>query len=166
MKEYKQASEKEMQAGGESGFTLIEVAIASVISMIGLMALASLFTYAIYQNKQVKQYTATTAMAQQKLEELNAIEKTDSRLNVGGSLTEAGKQTGYWDEVFVNEKTGVVSTTIPSGETANYRRYWQVEEDPELDYTVLVIVRVVATQASRGRSPEETTLVSIRSFNK
>jgi Tfp pilus assembly protein PilV len=164
MKEYKQANQT--QANGESGFTLIEVAIASVISMVGLMALASLFTYAIYQNKLIKQYTATTAMAQQKLEELNAIEKTDSRLDIGGSLNETGKQTGYWDEVYVDEKTGTVSTTIPTGQTANYRRYWQVEADPQLEYTVLVIVRVVATQASRGKKPEETTLVSIRSFNK
>lgn len=166
MKEYKQVKQTPKQAKGEGGFTLIEVAIASVISMVGLMALASLFTYAIYQNKQAKQYTATTAMAQQKLEELNAIEKTDSRLNIGGSLNETGKQTGYWDEVYVDEKSGAVATTIPAGQTANYRRYWQVEADPQLEYTVLVIVRVVATQASRGRTPEETTLVSIRSFNK
>ena len=166
MKRYKQANEKQIQSNGESGFTLIEVTIASLISMVGLIALASLFTYSIYQNRHVKQSTATTAMAQQKLEELNAIEKTDSRLDIGGNLTETGKQTGYWDDVYVDEKTGVVSTTIPAGETASYRRYWQVEEDSQLDYTVLVIVRVVATRASRGRTPEETTLVSIRSFNK
>jgi Tfp pilus assembly protein PilV len=166
MKRYEQLCENQMQPKKELGFTLIEVTIATLITMVGLIALASLFTYAMYHNKQIKQHTATTALAQQKLEELTAIEKDDLRLDIGGSLTEAGKQAGYWDEVNVNDKTGDVSTTIPAGTVANYKRYWQIQADPELDYTVIITVRVVAVQASIGRTPEQTTLVSIRAFNK
>lgn len=163
MNGHKQSGEEQILKHGESGFTIIEVTIASVITMIGLISLASLFTLAISQNKLVKQHTATTSMAQQKLEELNARDKTDTRMSVGGSLNEAGKVTGYWDEIYVDDK-GTVSTTIPSGQSASYKRYWQIEADPQLAFTVIISVRVVATQASRGRTPEETTLVSIRSY--
>jgi Tfp pilus assembly protein PilV len=121
MKRYEQLYENRRQPNQEEGFTLIEVSIATLITMVGLMSLASLFTYAMYQNKHVKQHTAATALAQQKLEELTAIEKDDARLDIGGSLGEADKQAGYWDELNVNDKTGVVSPT-PDGTLGNYKR--------------------------------------------
>lgn len=147
----------------EKGFTLIEVAVASVITTVGLMFLATLFTLAISQNRFIKQFTSTTMLAQQKLEELNAIERNDPRLAVGGDLTESAKKAGYNDLTFVDDK-GTVSTTIPAGESPNYRRYWKVEPDPTLTQAVIISVRVVAVHASRGRTPEETTLTTVRSW--
>lgn len=148
---------------GESGFSLVEVALASVITLVGLMSLASLFTLAISQNRMITQFTATTAIGQQKLEELNAIEQGDARLVVGGSLGEALKQNGYFDDVHV-DPSGVITTAIPAGQVANYRRYWMVEDDTVLPNTLLISVRVVSLQPGQRSAAEETTLITVRSW--
>ncbi|HWX40123.1 MAG TPA: prepilin-type N-terminal cleavage/methylation domain-containing protein, partial [Blastocatellia bacterium] len=70
----------------QGGFTLIEVAVASVISMTGLVFLATLFTLAIAQNKHVKQSTSSVTFAQEKMEKLSAIPNDDNRLTIGGDL--------------------------------------------------------------------------------
>jgi Tfp pilus assembly protein PilV len=152
---------------GESGFTVLEVAIASVISMVGLVFLCSLFTVGILQNKMVKQYTTATSLAQMKLEELNAIERSDTRFAVGGGLNVTGdpSATAYADTIYVNPYSGQVTTSIPSGATPIYDRYWKIETDPgALVTTYLISVRVVARQASIGRTPEESVLASARSW--
>jgi Tfp pilus assembly protein PilV len=148
----------------DGGFTVLEVAFASVITMVGLAFVATLFTAAITQNRMVKQHTTTTALAQQKLEEVNAIEPSDARLGVGGGLTTATKQAGYYDTVYVNPDTGIITTNLPQGATPIYDRFWSVEADVQLDRTLLVSVRVVARQPSSGRTAEETTLTTVRSW--
>ncbi|HKP88053.1 MAG TPA: prepilin-type N-terminal cleavage/methylation domain-containing protein [Blastocatellia bacterium] len=153
-----------VEESNESGFTLIEVAVASIIMMVGLVFLASLFTLAMSQNHLVKQETTTTALAQWKLEEVNAIEPTDDRLDPGGGLTEGTKQTNYCDTVYVNPETGQVTTTIPQGATPIYDRYWLVENDSTLANTRLITVRVKSRQPSMGRTSEETTLTTVRSW--
>lgn len=161
----------------EQGFSLIEVAIASVISMVGLVFLASLFTLAIGQNRIVKQYTTTTALAQQKLEELMAIERNDARLLIPGgqtsvgSLAEETKVDNYYDSLCV-DSVGTPSTDCSGGQVASYRRYWKIANDPGgLDRAVVIAVRVVSLQAGRGgrvvgnsKPNEETTLTTVRSF--
>lgn len=151
------------QAKKEDGFTLIEVCMASLLVMVGLVFLAQLFVVAIKQNRSVKQQTAATAIAQQKMEELNALEKTDARLLTGGGLDIASKQNGYYDQVYVND-AGTVSTTIPAGQVANYKRYWKIEADPSLNRTFIISVRVVSVFISKGGRQEETTLASVRSW--
>jgi type II secretory pathway pseudopilin PulG len=157
---------KAMKVGekNESGFTLIEVAVASVITMVGLVFLASLFPLAMAQNHLVKQETTATALAQQKLEEINAVDPGDFRLDVGGGLTEATKANNYFDTLYVNPDTGVVTTVIPQGSTPIYDRYWMVENDSSLNNTVLITVRVKARQQSMGKTDEETTLTTVRSW--
>lgn len=152
--------EKEIDMGNEKGFTLLEVAFASIITIVGLVFLASLFTLAIAQNKLVKQFTSTTLLAQQKLEELNAIEKNDplNRLALGGGLDEAARQNNYYDYLDEN------GATVTNEQAAIYRRYWKVEPDPQLGQALIISVRVEAVQASRGRTAEETTLTTVRSF--
>lgn len=149
---------------GEAGFTLIEVAIASIITMVSLAFLASLFTLALSQNRQVRNYSTSLALAQQKLEELNSIERDDSRLTYGGELTEETKVTNYYDVVHVNPATGTITTIIPEGVTPIYFRYWKIEADPELPSTRIMSVRVVALQPGYGRTKEETTLMTARSW--
>lgn len=154
----------------EQGFSLIEVAIASVITMVGLVFLAGMFTLAMSQNRMIKQHTTTTALAQQKLEELMAIEKNDARLlipggqTVVGNLTETGKVTNYYDSLCVN--TAGSPTTDCAGAAPSYRRYWKIENDPGgFDRAIVIAVRVVALQAARaGGMKEETTLTTVRTF--
>ena len=152
----------------QGGFTLIEVAVASVITMIGLVFLASLFTLAITQNRVVKQFTSTTALAQEKIEELNAIDFGDKKLNVGGDLDDqvSVNDIDYFDEIFIDDQTGEVKTgaQIPEGQVPHYRRFWRIENDPELLDTVIISVRVAALQAGRNTGmAEETTLATVRS---
>lgn len=150
----------------EAGFTLLEVAVASVISMVSLVFLASLFTLGMAQNRMVRQYTTATKLAQQKLEELNAVERTDGRLAIGGGLDITGdpKQTNYNDTVFVDPDTGTVTTIIPQGATPIYDRFWKIEADPQLTTSFIVSSRVVARQPTVGRKSEEVTLATARSW--
>lgn len=152
------------KAKGEEGFTLIEVAIASIITMISLVFLASLFTLALAQNRQIRNYSTTLALAQQKLEELNSIERDDTRLNFGGGLTESTKVQNYYDVVHVDPTTGTITNQIPQGVTPIYFVYWRIEADPQLENTRLMSVRVVALQSGYGETKEETTLTTARSW--
>lgn len=156
------------EAKSEGGFTLIEVSVASVITMVGLLFLASLFTLAIGQNRLVKQFTSTTALAQEKIEELTTVDFEDQRLTVGGSLTAAVAAGGisYSDDIYVNEETGEIAIDAPlfEGQQPLYRRFWQIENDPTLTDTLIVSVRVTSLQAGIGvGANEETSLATIRS---
>jgi len=149
---------------------MIEVAVASVITMVSLIFLATLFTLAMSQNRLTKQHTSTTELAQKKLEELMAIEGNDARLAVGGGLGSSTQQTGYFDQVYVDDSSGLITTTIPTGKVANYGRYWQIEADPGgLARTVMISVKVVALQTAMHwqnseQNNEQTTLTTVRSF--
>jgi hypothetical protein len=154
--------------GGQSGFTVLEVVIATVVAMIGLLSLAGLFTLSISQNRVVKQFASTTALAQEKIEQLTAIEKADNRLAVGGDLNIA-KTVGaivYSDDIYVDD-AGLVylNGNIPVGVKALYRRFWTVASSAALANTVIIGVRVVALQSGRntGRA-EETVLTTVRSW--
>lgn len=152
----------------ESGFTILEVSVASVVSMVGLLCLAGLFSLSISQGRVVKQFSASTALAQEKLEQLTTFERSDSRLSVGGDLN-AAQTVGaivYSDDIFVEDTGSVyINSSIPSGSKAQYRRFWTVQNSPTLTNTMIVAVRVVALQAGRNTGKaEETTLMSVRSW--
>ena len=159
----------------EGGFTLIEVAIASVISMISLMFLATLFTLALFQNKHSKQSASALAVAQAKMENLETVQPSDAKLTIGGgpagqgvtlAQAEAGKQAGYWDQVWVNETTGaIVTATSNGGAMPNYNRYWNIQKDPDPNFVnaVIITVYVTATSAQGGLAPDQATLVTERS---
>ncbi len=157
------------ETGREQGFTIIEVAVASVITMLGLIYLASLFTLAISQNRLIKHYTSATALAQEKIEELNAIQPNDPRLGKGGSLDVETKVGGidYFEPVLVDDfGTVTVGDEIAEGQVPNYRRFWLVEEETNAAFpdTKIISVRVVSLQAgSNSGHPEESILVTVRS---
>ena len=163
MKKKTYKDDEERMAKNDAGFSLIEVAVASLVMLIGLISLGSLFTLAMSQNRMITHHTATTAIAQQKLEELNAIEQGDNRLKIGGGLSEAARKDTYYDDVYVDPR-GVITTTIPAGQSASYRRYWMVEADPQLANTVIISVRSVSLSPASGNTPEETTLTTTRSW--
>ena len=151
---------------GEAGFTIVEVAVAAIVSTVSLVFLASLFTLGIAQNRLVKQFTTATKLGQQKLELLNAIERLDGRMAVGGGLDTTGdpKQANYNDTVFVDPDTGTITTVIPEGVTPIYDRFWKIEADLTLATSYIISVRVVARQASIGTKAEEVTLTTARSW--
>jgi Tfp pilus assembly protein PilV len=162
MKTHEMIEKNRVTHDAESGFTVLEVAVASVITVVSLVFLASLFSLAVTQNRMVKQFTASTALAQEKMEELNAIDRNDDRLRVGGGLDAATQEDDYWENIFVDDAGAV--TVVQPGQVANYVRHWQVTADPLLANTRVISVRVVAMYATRGRRAEGTTLVSVRSW--
>ena len=119
--------------------------------------------YFLYPRRQI-----ATAFDRASLERSGTryvIETSDARLFVGGGLTEATKQNGYYDTVFVDPDTGQVTTIIPAGVTPIYNRYWKVEADASLAANAVIIsVRVESLQPSVGRKAEETTLATERSW--
>ncbi len=149
----------------ESGFTMIEVAVASVIMTVGLVFLATLFTLAMAQNRLVKQETTATALALQKLEDLNSQGPEDDQLIIGGGLDEATKKPSYWDTLYVNPTTGEITTTLPTGGTPIYDRYWKIEHDPAaLTQSIFITVRVKARQPSVSKTAEEAKITTVRSW--
>ena len=79
-----------MRRNPESGFTLLEAMVAALILLIAIIFVAQLFVTAMQQNRTSRQYTHATAIAQSKLEELNAI--PIEKLAYGGEL--GGKDDG------------------------------------------------------------------------
>ncbi|MGE5198509.1 MAG: type IV pilus modification PilV family protein [Rhodospirillaceae bacterium] len=60
-------------AGGEGGFSLVEVLVAAVILMTGLIAVAQMFVASTNQNMASRRVTTTAVLAQQKIEQLRAL---------------------------------------------------------------------------------------------
>jgi type II secretory pathway pseudopilin PulG len=64
---------KTMQKNNESGFTLIEILIASVIIFMGIIAMGTFLANYIQKNGQNKHRTMATVIAEQKIEQLKNI---------------------------------------------------------------------------------------------
>ena len=156
-----------MRRNPESGFTLLEAMVAALILLIAIVFVAQLFVTAMQQNRTSRQYTHATAIAQSKLEELNAIpiEKLTYGGELGGPDDGGGKGApGYFEFVAVdsveNGKIGVVDDR----EKANYARFWRIDPDPEGWLGVYrITVRVVALRNGEGGIREEVTLATVRS---
>ena len=61
------------RAGGDGGFSLIEVLVASVILMVGIIAVAQMFVSSTTQNISARRVTMTAVLAQQKIEQLRGL---------------------------------------------------------------------------------------------
>lgn len=143
--------------------------MAALILLIAIVFVAQLFLTAMQQNQTSRQYTHATAIAQSKLEELNAL--PIEKLSYGGALGDGGDGgedgpgvQGYFEFIAIdsveNGKIGVVEDR----EKANYMRFWQIEPDPEGWLGVYRIsVRVVALRNGEGGKREEVTLATVRS---
>jgi len=152
----------------EAGFTLIEAVVAALILLISVVFIAQMYVTAVQQNQTSCRSSHATAIAQSKLEELNAV--AINQLQYGGDLgtADGGNKKGvdgYFDYVaidnFDSDRIGVVER-----EKANYVRYWKIEPDPSPQGWAgiyRITVRVVSLRPGQGNIPEEATLSTIRS---
>lgn len=69
----------------ESGFTLVELMIASLILMTGMLSVTSLVLFALSANHNNRIESAALHLSQQKLEELKSLPMDDLRLAGPGS---------------------------------------------------------------------------------
>ena len=81
------ARAKRKRGESESGFTIIETAIALIIMMIVMLGSASLFAFSVYNNTSGSDRAQTLAVAQQAMETLRSAQfsdaATDPALNAG-----------------------------------------------------------------------------------
>jgi Tfp pilus assembly protein PilV len=92
-------------ANGQSGFTLVETAIAMVVMMVGALACSSLFVFSLQNNVGGGERALAMAVAQQQLEEIRSVTFEDSSLNVGTNSTtlRSGERNYTVDKVVADE---------------------------------------------------------------
>jgi hypothetical protein len=119
------------------------------------------------QNKTSRQSTHATAIAQSKLEELNAT--PIEQLRYGGDLGpkrvdgDAGGAPGYSDYVAVDNADTDRIGVVADRDKANYVRYWKIDPDPGGWQGVYrITVRVIALAPGLGNDGEEVTLSTVR----
>lgn len=84
------------KANKEGGFTLVEVIVAVSILAIGLLAVASMQTSAITGNYRAYRLTEGTTWAQDKLEELMAMDYADVSSAGSPEQKAGGDYTVHW----------------------------------------------------------------------
>ena len=80
----------------ESGFTVIETAIAMVVMMVGALAISALFLFSLQNNVGGGDRAQAMAVAQQQMEQMRSVKFDDSTLAVGTTtlptVVSAGRQ--------------------------------------------------------------------------
>ena len=177
----------------EAGFSIVEVMVATGLLASALVALAQLFAIATTTNAAARSSTLTMMLAEQKIEQLRALQYTFDRagLPVQDTLTDlavyppaaaGGKglsphtentlqanTDGYVDYLDPWGRTLGGGTVVPDG-TAFIRR-WSVEPLPTNPNNVVILQVLVTRQRNRGtgdsgsvsRGPEEARLMTIKS---
>jgi len=89
----------------ESGLTLVEVLVATVVLGLSLLALAPMFTSAVRTNASAYQLTNSVTLAREKLEELSGYPRSDPRLTVPVGANAAGPPGTSISGAIVNTTT-------------------------------------------------------------
>ena len=177
----------------ESGFSLVEVIVATGILATALVSLAQLFAISTSANMAARNAGTTMIYAEQKLEQLRALSFT---LDVAGlPINDAATDTsvyppaaaggtglspsptntiqtntdGYVDYLDRNGKQLGGGATVPNN-TAYIRR-WSVEPLPTNPNNIIILQVLVTRSRDRGtadlgsvaRAPDEARLMTVRS---
>jgi type II secretory pathway pseudopilin PulG len=176
----------------EAGFSIVEVLVATGLLATALVALAQLFAIATSTNAAARSSTITMMLAEQKIEQLRALQYTFDRAGLpvqdidtdlavyppvagGKGLSPHTDNTlqantdGYVDYLDNWGRTLGGGTVIP-GNTAFIRR-WSVEPLPTNPNNVIILQVLVTRQRDRGtgnagsvsRGAQEARLMTIKS---
>ena len=177
----------------QAGFSLAEVLVATGLLATALIALAQLFAIATTTNAAARNSTITMMLAEQKIEQLRALQYTFDRaglpvqdtatdLAVYPPLATGGKglsphtdntlqvnTDGYVDYLDSWGRTLGGGTVIP--DNTAYIRRWSVEPLPTNPNNVVILQVMVTRQRDRGtgnagsvsRGPQEARLMTIKS---
>ena len=164
------------EGAGETGFSLIEVLLATTLLTVGIISLAQLFAVSTRANTNARLTTFTTVLAQQKMEQLRSLTwgfdsqglpLTDTSTNItaaveaptgGKGLTPSpvgalGENTdGYCDFLDGNGQSLGGGTTPPAN--AIYVRRWSVEPLPTNPNNTLVLQVLVARNRNRNAADQ------------
>jgi prepilin-type N-terminal cleavage/methylation domain-containing protein len=176
----------------ESGFSLIEVVVATALLSVGMVSLAQLFAVATTSNTNARATTFATVLAEQKMEQLRGLTwgfdpiglpLTDTATNTaaaspaptgGTGLTPSPAAAlttnapGYVD--YLDQFGNVIGGggTIPNGTI--YIRRWSIEPLPTNPNNTLILQVLVTRRRDRGdaddgsveRLTEEARLISVK----
>jgi len=140
---------KTQSKSAQSGFTLVETALASVIMLVGLLTVAQLFVLAALYNQSSKQTTLAASLAHRKIEQLLAVPLNSALIAYGGSLGASNTTAGYFENYYVDPTTKQVSVAT-TGQTVSYTVTWLVQTDngsPAMTGLRRITVRAEATRA-------------------
>ena len=101
---------REAASRNDSGFTILETAIALVLMAIVGLGVAPLFAYSVKNNVSAGDRELAMAVAQQKLEQLRNVAFTDASLTAVSGSSAALKRAG---------RTYTVATTITDSNVIN-----------------------------------------------
>ena len=160
------------------GFSLVEVLIAMGILTVVSLGVAQLFAVATRANQVAKGQTSTTALAEQKLEQLRGLTwgfdtdgqglpvsdtttdlSTDPATNRGSGLNPSPidslktSQSGFVDYLDANGQYVGTGTTIPGG--AVYVRRWAIQPLPTNPNNTLIL-QVLVSPVSNERIRRES----------
>jgi type II secretory pathway pseudopilin PulG len=174
-----------------SGFSLVEVLVATGLLATSLVALAQLFAISTKANVSSRNSTYAAVLAQQKLEELRSLSwgfdalglpVTDTTTNTavtpgtndgtgltaspGPTLSE--NTTGYVD--YVDTFGNKLGTGQNPPESAIYTRRWSIEPLPTNPNNTLIIQVLVTRNRARGaaeegavlRLPDEARMITVK----
>lgn len=79
--------QKRARTHQQSGFTLMEAAIAMVIMMVAVLGSASVFSYSINYNSSAADREFAMALAQKQMEQLRSVAFTHASLNATAGIT-------------------------------------------------------------------------------
>jgi prepilin-type N-terminal cleavage/methylation domain-containing protein len=164
------------KAKGETGFTLLEVLIASAILAVVAVGVLGLFSVAVLRNSSAGDHgTRVTEYGQDKMEQLMALSFSDTAsdtttyptaatggngLTAGGNMSVTTPASGYVDYINYN------GTPSASSSHAAYIRLWQISDDISGSPTLKTItVRVQKIIEVKGEMVPYTVLVCQKSSN-
>ena len=182
-----------MYRKSEAGFSIVEVLVATGLLASALVALAQLFAIATATNAAARNSTITMVLAEQKIEQLRAlqytfdntglpVQDTETDLAVYPPAATGGKglsphtdntlqsnTNGYVDYLDKWGRTLGGGTVLPA-ETAYIRR-WSVEPLPTNPNNVVILQVLVTRVRDRGtgnsgsvsRGPQEARLMTVKS---
>jgi Tfp pilus assembly protein PilV len=142
----------------ETGFTLIELMLASTILLIGVISVISMVLFALSENYLFRVESAALRLSQQKIEELRSLPIDDTNLTgPGNPLDEDGKI----DFKANSEPAYSSSTSLTLNKTKNTTLYFETRWSIVAQGTRKIIT--VATRKSdgnlRGTQPVNLKLV-------
>jgi len=176
----KRFAQMKMSSRNQRGASLIETMIALVLLSIGLLGAMGLISFAVTQNWNMgDRSTRTTEYAQDKMEQLLALNFTDGSSNTTVYPTTATGGTGLGGVMSGNSTVGGVTSGFPVSQyvdyidssgslqttstDAVYVRQWMISTNASGNLkTVTVVVNAVSSSNGGGGTPA-TTLVSMKS---
>lgn len=142
----------------QSGFSLIEVLVATVVLTSGVVGLAHLFSLATLTNVAARSTTFTSVLAQQKLEELRSIAWDQLAVSPPGALV--ANTGGFVDHL--DEHGRLVNAGVNPPPSALYTRRWSIApvNHPSRPLLLIQVAVTHRRDGERANAPDQRRLVN------